>query len=290
MIFTAPVPFTEALDSAEVRSLMPTTASSAQLQRIAPELRERARFSARVNNERILRTIDELIERIISPETVSDPVTGIARAARPGEYMSPARFRLEMREVLESLNYRPPEGREGTIRDLYSEQRLNLIRRTNTEMAHSYGHWQQGQDDLLLDAYPAQQLFRAESRDEPRDWPTRWNDSRAASGSEASATAAATGFMIARKNDPIWPALSAFGLPYPPFDYNSGMSVRDIDRQTAMRLNIIDLNTRIPPQTRRFNEDLQMSAPQRRDALHQALLTTLGPSATLDDQGVLHLN
>jgi hypothetical protein len=33
------------------------------------------------------------------------------------------------------------------------------------------------------------------------------------------------GRMIALKSDPIWTAISAFGTPYPPFDYNSGMWV-----------------------------------------------------------------
>jgi hypothetical protein len=28
--------------------------------------------------------------------------------------------------------------------------------------------------------------------------------------------------MIARKDSPIWEALSRFGTPYPPFDFNSG--------------------------------------------------------------------
>ena len=48
------------------------------------------------------------------------------------------------------------------------------------------------------------------------------------------------GRMIALKDDPVWTKLSAFGTPYPPFDWGSGMGVRDIDRKTAIDLKLID--------------------------------------------------
>ena len=62
MIFAEPRPFQEALQSREVRSILPTTANTAELQRIAPALRERAMFSARVTNARFLLRAAEMIK------------------------------------------------------------------------------------------------------------------------------------------------------------------------------------------------------------------------------------
>jgi hypothetical protein len=83
-----------------------------------------------------------------------------------------------------------------------------------------------------LNAAPAQELYRAFDRKNPRDWARRWTevggqlyDSR----------------MIALKNDRIWLALSDFGFPFPPFALGSGMRVRSVDRRTAMNLGLIDL-------------------------------------------------
>ena len=45
--------------------------------------------------------------------------------------------------------------------------------------------------------------------------------------------------MIALKNDPVWTALSRFGRPWPPFDYDSGMGIADIDRETAETLGLL---------------------------------------------------
>jgi hypothetical protein len=45
--------------------------------------------------------------------------------------------------------------------------------------------------------------------------------------------------MIALKTDPVWAAISRFGTPYPPFDFNSGMGVRDISRRECLSLGII---------------------------------------------------
>jgi hypothetical protein len=44
---------------------------------------------------------------------------------------------------------------------------------------------------------------------------------------------------IALKTSPIWTALSAFGHPYPPFDWGSGMDVRDVSADRAIELGLI---------------------------------------------------
>src|SRR6185369_16237886 len=140
-------------------------------------------------------------------------------------------------ELLDSLSYKPVPGEEGTLTDLSSDRRLNVMLDTNIEMAQGYGGWAQGQDKQILDQWPAQELIRvmnfdAVARGTARDWPGRWDDE----GGEFFGA----GRMIALKNAPIWKDISRFELPYPPFDFNSGMDVQDIERDEAIALGLID--------------------------------------------------
>lgn len=47
------------------------------------------------------------------------------------------------------------------------------------------------------------------------------------------------GRMVAIKDDPIWIKISAFGNPFPPFDFGSGMGVRNISRKEALELGVL---------------------------------------------------
>jgi len=279
MIFSKPLPFKEAIASRQVKSVLPTTASSAQLKAIAPELRERAMFSARTTNAGYLEKINGLVTRIVSPETIIDPVTGERRPTRPGEYMDIARARVELKQALAAMGYQPDESKRGGLQDLSSDARLNTILETNVRMAQGYGNWQQGQAPAILDQWPAQELYREETRDQERDWTSRWTGA----GGKLYG-----GRMIARKNDAIWTQISEFGLPYPPFDYNSGMGVRDVDHDEAVKLGVIEEKAVVPPEDRKFNEDLEVKPPARQGALFDALVKSLGDSAEFVE-GVLRL-
>jgi hypothetical protein len=266
MAFTAPIPFREALQSREVKAFLPTSLSSRQLMRLAPELRERSAFSARTINAGYLQKMSDTVHRILDPHTV-------IRDGRPvTEGLDVASARLTLREALKEISYQPDPDKRGTIEDLSSEPRLNLVIKTNVEMAQGYGNWQQGQ--ATLDAFPAQELFRAEERKEPRDWLQRW---RGAGGQVFEG-----GRMIALKNDPIWTEISEFGLPYPPFDFGSGMDVRDVDREEAVALGLIGPDEQIEPQDRGFNDDLELSNPAKDAQLRAALETSLGEKVEID--------
>jgi hypothetical protein len=90
--------------------------------------------------------------------------------------------------------------------------------------------------------------------------------------------------MIARKDDPIWTKISAFGTPYPPFDYNSGMWVEEIDREEAEALGVIKPSTVVQPQDRGFNDDVSGAMPVDPDSkLGKALLDGMAESTNLKD-------
>lgn len=251
MFFDSPLPFQEALDSRAVKAVLPTELSSREMSLLEPELRERAFFSARTANAGYLQKADDWIADLLKGET------------------DQATVRLRMKEELQSLDYQPDPELRGTIQDLSSDARLNLIIKTNTEMAQGYGYWKQGQDPDVLMAFPAQELYRAEDRMIPRDWISRWQE---AGGQFFD------GRMIALKDDPIWIEISAFGTPYPPFDFNSGMDVRDISRSEAIDLGVIESDDPPPaPQDRGFNDDLQSDmAGSLSPELQDALLDSLG--------------
>ena len=257
MLFSAPVPFREALESREVRTVLPTELRTRLLDEIAPELRERAMFSAGVTSAEKLQDMDDLIGQLLEGK--------IDRATA----------RTELKRRFGTLG---AEVDETDLTDLRSDARLNLILDTNVDQAFGYGSWAQGQDEAILDQWPAQELFRAIQSRVPRDWSQRWAD---AGGRFYG------GRMIALKNDPIWAELSRFGTPYPPFDFNSGMDVRDIDRDEAIALGLIDRDTRIQPQSRGFAEDLQATPAVRSQGLRSALADLLQNLAAFDEAGVL---
>jgi len=245
MIFSSPIPFAEALQSRTVRSLMPTASSAAEIAALDPAIRERALFSARVEDANFLARADRLINGIVSP--ASSPGASEGRKTPFNE----AEARGVLKEYLASIGYQP--DKEGGLQDLSSDVRLNLILKTNNDMAAGAGQFAVQNDPDILDAYPCLELYRLESREVPRDWVGRW---RSAGGQLHG------GRMIARKDDRIWREISAFGNPYPPFDYNSGMWTREISRTEAEAIGAVKRSTVVAPQKLSFNKGVEAALPQ----------------------------
>lgn len=230
--------------------VLPSNLTSAELSRIRVSIRRRAFFAARVENAKLL----DRMKRI---------VTGVVDRGEPG-----ANAIGKLRQAVEASGYRAVPGTEGTIRDLTSSHRLKLIAETNAGMARGYGEWAKKQDIDKLRRYPCQQLVRKLPRVEPRDWPARW---RTMGG------AMVQGDMIAGVNNPIWARISRFGLPYPPFDFNSGMGLRMIPAKEAekrkVRFSSLDMSPRRVPN---FDDDAEGELPRDPD-IRDALLRDLGP-------------
>ena len=259
MNFAAPIPFAQAIESRAVKQILPTELRTNLLSTIPAELRERAMFSAGVTNAEHLQGFSDQVDELLAGRT--DRATA----------------RTALKRMLGSLGATVDET---DLTDLRSDSRLNLILDTNLQQAQGYGHWAQGQDPAVLDQWPAQELVRIRDSEQPRDWPARW--------AEAGGTFY-DGRMIALKNDPIWTKISRFGTPYPPFDFNSGMDVQDVDRDTAIAAGLIDRDTEIAPQSRDFNTDLEATPEVNNDALRNALAESLQGIAKFAADGVLRL-
>lgn len=263
MPLNSPIPFQEALQSRAVKKIFPTTLSSAELAELPVAFRERAMFSARTTNAHYLEEIAKRVRKILDPQTktrgADDPHGRAGEQFTEG--MDQATARVELKEILREIGYTPDPDAAGTLKDLSSDARLNLVLETNVEMAQGYGYHAQGQDEELLGLYPAQELYRAEDRDEEREWMrVIWPEAAAKVGDTGAINAWKSGRMVARKDSPIWTEISDFGQPYPPFKYNSGMDVMDVDREEAVALGVMEMTDLVQPQSRGFALDMQEGA------------------------------
>lgn len=252
-MITTPIPVSKALESQRIKRLLPTNAGSLDLAKLAPEIRERSIFSARTAMVEHLDAIQRSTMDLIAGET------------------GPASVRLQLKQSLASLSYDPVKAGviPGSLQDLSSDARTNLIIDMQEKFAHGYAQHEADQDPTLLDLWPCWELVRHESRKKERlDWPSRF----VAAGGTITG-----GRMIARKDAPVWANLSIFGLPYPPFDYNSGMGLDDVERAEAEALGIITKRTVIKPASRPLNASVQASLPENLPPdLQAAVLNAFG--------------
>ena len=269
MIYNAPMPFEEALDAAEVRGLLPTTGRTADLRALRGDITRRAMFSATVS----------IASRL---QAMADGVQGVL--AGTGDQATAA---LSLKQLLDREGYQPDPEKAGGLEDLSSLARRRLIIETNVATAKGYGWREQGMQADVLDEYPAQELFRAFGPDDAskqRNWAQIWIDAGGVSYG---------GRMIALKTDPVWRRLGkiapgGLGNDYPPFAFNSGMDVRDIARDEAEQLGLIDAGTELFPQPLNLNAELQ-AAPDVRDTWLREAIEETGVGR-FNSEGVLIFN
>lgn len=273
-ILLTPTTFEEALQDRAVRDLLPTSLSSADLEKLAPVIRQHAVFSARVEDARHLTVLDNIIGMVLDPEHNPD---GSPR--EPGQYMTEARARMLLRAHLEQIGYQPAEGDEGGIKDLRSEQRIRVQLDYPVSFARNFGHAAQMNDPSVLDQFPGQRLLPSFA-EEPRGdawWSARWK--------AAGLPGPFGSDFVALRSDPGWSRLSIFGYPYPPFAWGSKREVEDVDRETCEAYGLLSPNDRVEPMDLGEDNPLVASLPDGRPDLMGAILKQF-PGAKLVD-GIL---
>ena len=225
-------------------------------------LRDRAFFSAKVEEARVL-----------------SEARRMAAEAAAGN-LSASEFRRDMRRVLDQTGYTAPGG---GIQDLRTRARLDLIVETNVRQARGYVQWKEGASAGALAAFPAQELVRVRQARVERKWRERW---------PANGGRLFGGRMVALKNDPVWTAISRFGTPYPPFDFNSGMGVEDVDWDEAVDLGLLKDDDPPPKMPERgFNDGLSAKLPEGSEReLDPFLRKTFGAQVSIDGNNVVHWN
>jgi hypothetical protein len=251
MIITTPMPFREALQLAAAKRVMPTSMSSAELGQLNAQIMRLSFTSARTTLEGYLDFAKQRITELINPRTATRE-----DGSQYTQGTDIATVRMEMKQMLGRLGYQPDPEKRGTIEDLSSDRRVELVIKTNSEMMQGFGSWLKGQDREILDEWPAQELFRAEGRKQERDWVDRFRLAGEQSGDPIGTgwTITPDRRLVALKNHAVWDSLGDRGLfedglgnPFPPFAFSSGMWVRNVDRKTAQSLGLVDRDTEIQP-------------------------------------------
>ena len=193
--------------------------------RVAREIREKAFFSAKNAMVDYLKQLQQLL------------------GAYANGTLDASEVRVRARQKLDSLGY---VAAGGGMTDHASTRRLNLILKTNTQLAAGMAQRESRNDPLLAKAFPAWELLSGGYRSVHRtDWPIRW----AEAGNAVAWKGARKGRrMVALKTSPIWEALGngaggfhdTLGNPYPPFAYGSSYEWSELSRIEAEKLGLID--------------------------------------------------
>jgi hypothetical protein len=239
-MLTIPDPYglesSDALTLAKERQLLPTSLSSTEIRELDSGLKARSVFSARTTNATYLSALQTRVERYLAKGYEGDLAT----------------LRVELKKELARAGYTPEKGfpgdkalgippaKPGSIQDLSSDRRINLILRTQLRLMTGKAQRNAGLDPRTLQRYPAWELIRTLDREVPRNWAVRWvkvggtlygpNKNR----------------MIALKTDPIWQAIGnpsnfddALDVDHPPFAYESGMGWQQIKKAECIELGVI---------------------------------------------------
>lgn len=270
---TTPTPLREAVNLLSGKTPIGSVLRTKEWSGMPLALRNTAQFSAGVESARVLERIQSGLLEAIRNER-SEAKGQRLELGLPGTYkMDRQKFVVSIRNLAIEEGLIPAEDAlEGTLQDITSEARLDLIFRTQMAQARGYAFWKRGQNETILNAWPAQELVRVAPRVVPRDWESRWQEA----GGLLAVGANGGGRMVALKEDEIWVRLSRFGVPWPPFDFNSGMGLRELDREEAISLGLLSGDEVLQSQEVNFDENLQASVSNLSDGFKGALKTLFG--------------
>lgn len=251
MITLLTEPLGDAIRSLGNKRAIASVMNTAQWEALEVGIRNRAFWSATVEDQRYLDALQRNIQGYLKQEPGYD---------RSG-------FVRDMQEMADMLKLRPDVGdsKRGGLQDVGSVRRLNLIWKTNLEMAEGYALYQAGLQ--TLDLYPFQELIRVESREVPREWLRIW---------QAAGGVLKNGRMIAHKLDDIWVRISRFGNPWPPYDFNSGMGLREVSKKEGVQLGLDPNPGTLKQPVREFNDGLSTGTAGMTDDALGAIRSQLG--------------
>jgi hypothetical protein len=228
------------------KNLMPTWLTARQLRDIDAAVRAQSLFSSQTTMERVLGEYQDRLKAALAGQ----PQQGEATTQ-----FSPDYVREKIKGLLADMGYSPEPDKKGSLEDLSSTARIDLVVKTNTEIAQGQGLWIANQNPVILDEWPAQELFRAEAREVPRKWLERWRLAGDQTGDPIGTgwTITPGEQMIALKNHDIWNWIGssdlfddALDVIWPPFAFNSGMWVRDVDRKETEAIGLLEKGEAAP--------------------------------------------
>lgn len=214
-----------------------------QIEKLAESIDKQAQGAAESVTDTIIGDIQDKLTSILNPKEVDGVTTGF----------NPTSARAEIAQLMRDLG--EPE--------LVKSNRIKFALDVGEDIARGAGRFVAQNAPEIVEEYPALELRRVYSRSIPRgfhlvsgvviedpmdSWGERWTAAAAASGDDdARRVYNETERMVALKSSPIWEALGngaggyedTLGNPFPPFAFNSGMDVDEIDREEAIELGLL---------------------------------------------------
>lgn len=227
------------------------------------EVAKRAFWSANVENARFLQRAKKFIEdrlaNTVEEVTLPDGTksTRLVAGGR-GDFVREMRKFMVKEGMATEDEFDEAEG----ITDIRSEARLGLIYNTNLQMAYGYAQWKEGNVPMNLYLWPAQEFFRSVQVVEPRP---RHEES--------------IGDIRLKTDHQYWaeyqndPEIGGFGVPWPPYGFNSGMNVRDVSRAKAEQSGLDVSSIQLKPKN--LNEDLKASVKTMDEDVREKLVEEL---------------
>lgn len=219
------------------KKAVPSRMSSREWAAVAPEVRQGAFFSAGVEDAFLLDGIRQMVEN------------GIAEGWNEKTFVG--NMRQWMRETTDKSTGKPylraeerrtwtqeeRDAYENSTRHIDSLARLKLIFRTQMDMAVGVSFWQSEMTPERLQSHPAFRFVRRPGALTKRlDHVAHEDDVRLKTDLE---------YWIAR-NDPEF---GGFGVPWPPYGYNSWMDVAPVSRSECEALGLIPRDAPAPDLT-----------------------------------------
>lgn len=232
-----------------VKTEVPSWARTAEWNDVPVQLRRRAFFSAGIEDARVLSDDRNAVAKLLQS------------ASKDGKLYRRDTAITELKQLAEQRGLDTGSGNYD-LTNPAAEQRIALVVDVNRAQAQGYARFKRSSSGGALLAFPCQELLRVRDSKVKRDWTNRWT---------ALQGKLTNGRMIALKSDTIWAALSRFGTPYPPFDFNSGMGIRDISRREAIALGVMTADQTQPDPVADFNADTEVSTA----GIHPDLLDNL---------------
>lgn len=213
-----------------------------QVVKLAESIDKQAAGASEKTLETFLDAFEKRVRSILNP----DESSGVQRGS------SPTTARAELAQLAEELD----------VPQLANNERLKFSLDVQEQVARGAGKYVSENENA--DEYPAWQLRRTYTVSIPRgyelkngmvsenpedSWESRWYAAAAESGdSDAARVLAETGRMIALKSSGIWQALGdgaggytdTLGNPFPPFAFNSGMDLEEIDKETCVEYGLLN--------------------------------------------------
>lgn len=263
MQFVKPVPFREAIEKIGKKTPIGSQLNSTEWSAVPVALRERAFFSSQVESVRFLQRGKDAVGDFIAGnrETLPNGQVALKTGSR-------AQFVRDMSAfaVAEGMGPLVPDD-EGTIKDIRSQRRLDLIFDVQTQQAQDYGYWKQGMDPDVLEEFPAQRFIRVKDVKDPRDRHAEFEG------------------QVALKSDvDFWQRINEdFGVPWGPWGWGCGHDVEDVDRDAAERMGLIKPGDRMPPVEKEFNDRLESSTAGLDDEMQEVLREAFGDQIVIKD-------